>query len=100
MDDDHALAIATAKSKGYEKAARSEEEERERGVVLRGEETEKEEGEEAGNSVNRGLNTVLNASFRIPKGSLVGVLGSVGSGKSSLLSGILGAAHHIIAVWL
>ena len=33
-------------------------------------------------------------SFNIPKGSLTAVVGSVGSGKSSLLSAILGEMHH------
>ena len=32
--------------------------------------------------INRGLNTITNTSFRVPRGSLVGILGPVGSGKS------------------
>ena len=43
--------------------------------------------------LNRGLNTITNATFSIPRGSLVGVIGSVGSGKSSLLNGILGELY-------
>ena len=34
--------------------------------------------------------TLRNLSFKIPQGSLVAIVGSVGSGKSSLLAGILG----------
>ena len=34
--------------------------------------------------------TLRNMSFKIPQGSLVAIVGSVGSGKSSLLAGILG----------
>ena len=34
--------------------------------------------------------TLRNLSFKIPQGSLVAIVGTVGSGKSSLLAGILG----------
>jgi ABC-type multidrug transport system fused ATPase/permease subunit len=40
--------------------------------------------------INRSLNTLIDVSFGIKKGELVGVVGSVGSGKSSLLAAILG----------
>ena len=51
----------------------------------------KEETENSG--LNRGLYTVSNVSLNISRGSLVGIVGSVGSGKSSLLSGILGEMY-------
>lgn len=47
-----------------------------------------EEGK--GDPVNRSLNTLIDVSFGIRKGELIGVVGSVGSGKSSLLAAMLG----------
>ena len=38
--------------------------------------------------------TLQNLNLSIPKGSLVAIVGSVGSGKSSLLSALLGEMHH------
>ena len=55
--------------------------------------TEEEVGYDDTPGVNRGLNTITNASFRVPCGSLVGILGSVGSGKSSLLAALLGEVY-------
>lgn len=48
------------------------------------------EGEEDGKPVLKNIN------FSVPEGSLVAVVGSVGSGKSSLCSAILGEMekHH------
>eukprot|EP01040_Poterioochromonas_malhamensis_P013766 gene13766-15176_t len=40
--------------------------------------------------VNRSVHTLRNASFHIKEGELVAVIGSVGSGKSSVLSALLG----------
>jgi ABC-type multidrug transport system fused ATPase/permease subunit len=40
--------------------------------------------------INRSFNTLMNISFGIKKGELVGIVGNVGSGKSSLLAAILG----------
>eukprot|EP01040_Poterioochromonas_malhamensis_P014174 gene14174-15673_t len=40
--------------------------------------------------VNRSVYTLRNASFHIKEGELVAVIGSVGSGKSSVLSALLG----------
>ena len=40
--------------------------------------------------LNRALQTIVGASFSIKRGQLVAVVGGVGSGKSSLLSGLLG----------
>ena len=40
--------------------------------------------------VNRSVHTLKGMNFAIKKGELVAVVGSVGSGKSSLLSGLLG----------
>ena len=40
--------------------------------------------------VNRSYYTLMDVSFRVKKGQLIAVVGSVGSGKSSLLSGLLG----------
>ena len=37
--------------------------------------------------VNRSYYTLMDVSFRVKKGQLIAVVGSVGSGKSSLLSG-------------
>ena len=39
--------------------------------------------------------TLVNISVRIPRGSLVAVVGRVGSGKSSLLSGLLGDIDRV-----
>jgi len=39
---------------------------------------------------NRSIHTLNSVSFRIKKGELVAVVGAVGSGKSSLLNGLLG----------
>ena len=59
------------------------------------EETDKEieklkdiENEEQG--VNRSCYTLQNVNFNVKKGQLIAVVGAVGSGKSSLLSGLLG----------
>ena len=46
------------------------------------------DGGEAG--VNRSLQTLMDVSFSVKRGQLIAVVGSVGSGKSSLLSGLLG----------
>lgn len=48
------------------------------------------EEEEEGGGVNRAVQTITDATFSIQRGQLVAVVGSVGSGKSSLLSGLLG----------
>ena len=40
--------------------------------------------------INRSVNTLSNINLKIHKGQLVAVVGSVGSGKSSFLSGLLG----------
>lgn len=40
--------------------------------------------------VNRSLNTLEDITFTVKKGELVAIVGSVGSGKSSLLSALLG----------
>ena len=40
--------------------------------------------------VNRSCHTLMNMSFKIRKGQLVAVVGSVGSGKSSFLNAIMG----------
>lgn len=41
-------------------------------------------------SVNRGVHTLKDISFSVRRGQLVAVVGAVGSGKSSLISAILG----------
>lgn len=43
--------------------------------------------------VNRAIHTLTNLNFRVKKGQLVGIVGSVGSGKSSILNAILGEMH-------
>ncbi|CAG7728120.1 unnamed protein product [Allacma fusca] len=40
--------------------------------------------------------TLKNINFQVPKGSLVAVVGVVGSGKSSLLAGILGEMEKLV----
>ena len=49
---------------------------------------EKEQGKSS-------LVTLSNISLRIPKGSLVAIVGSVGSGKSSFLYSLLGEMEHL-----
>ena len=46
--------------------------------------------ESADDGVNRSLYTLQDVSFSVKKGQLIAVVGAVGSGKSSLLSGLLG----------
>ncbi len=43
--------------------------------------------------VNRSINTLRNVSFQVKQGELVAVIGSVGSGKSSILAALLGEMH-------
>ncbi|KAJ1419431.1 P-loop containing nucleoside triphosphate hydrolase protein [Ochromonadaceae sp. CCMP2298] len=60
---------------------------------LAGEKVEEEsKGTDAAYDINqdRSVNTLRDLSFSIKKGELVAVVGSVGSGKSSLLNGLLG----------
>ena len=40
--------------------------------------------------LNRSVNTIMDCSFSVRKGQLIAVVGGVGSGKSSLLSALLG----------
>ena len=54
------------------------------------------ENEEQG--VNRSCYTLQNVNFNVKKGQLIAVVGAVGSGKSSLLSGLLG--KNIIVYYL
>lgn len=49
-----------------------------------------EEGGKISDPVNRSTNTLIDVNVRIKRGELVGVVGSVGSGKSSFLSAMLG----------
>lgn len=42
---------------------------------------------------NRGIYTLQNLSFSVEKGSLIAVVGSVGSGKSSLIQALLGEMY-------
>ena len=42
------------------------------------------------NESNRSLNTLSDVDFQIKRGKLIAVVGPVGSGKSSLLNGLLG----------
>ena len=48
------------------------------------------EAPEKQDPVNRGLVTLVDLDLRIPAGTLIAVVGGVGSGKTSLLSAILG----------
>jgi ATP-binding cassette subfamily C (CFTR/MRP) protein 1 len=43
--------------------------------------------------INRSCNSIINANINVKKGQLVCIVGAVGSGKSSMLSGILGEMH-------
>ncbi|XP_072237117.1 ATP-binding cassette sub-family C member 12 isoform X1 [Leuresthes tenuis] len=56
-----------------------------------GKEHNKEEPSENGKTDT--LPTLRNISFTLPKGNLLGVCGNVGSGKTSLISGILEQMH-------
>jgi len=47
----------------------------------------KSTGEAGEVGVNRSYYTLMDVSFRVKKGELIAVVGSVGSGKSSLLAG-------------
>ncbi|XP_070762761.1 ATP-binding cassette sub-family C member 12 [Enoplosus armatus] len=49
--------------------------------------------EVAKNGESKTLPTLRNISFTLPKGNLLGVCGNVGSGKTSLISGILEQMH-------
>lgn len=46
--------------------------------------------ENAEDTINRSCYTLEKVSFSVKKGQLLAVVGSVGSGKSSVLSGLLG----------
>lgn len=46
--------------------------------------------ENAEDTVNRSCYTLENVNFSVKKGQLLAIVGSVGSGKSSVLSGLLG----------
>lgn len=47
--------------------------------------------EEAG--LNRATNTLTNLTMKVRRGELVGIVGTVGSGKSSILTALLGEMH-------
>ena len=49
------------------------------------------DGEEQG--VNRSCYTLQDVTFNVKKGQLIAVVGAVGSGKSSLLGGLLGKIY-------
>ena len=51
---------------------------------------EGKEGEEVMQGLNRAINTLSNINMIIQRGQLVCIVGSVGSGKSSLLASMLG----------
>jgi ABC-type multidrug transport system fused ATPase/permease subunit len=42
---------------------------------------------------NKAIHTLRNFNFRVARGELVGIVGTVGSGKSSILSALLGEMH-------
>ena len=46
--------------------------------------------EETTTGMNRAINTLMNINMTIERGQLVCIVGSVGSGKSSLLASLLG----------
>ena len=49
-----------------------------------------EEQQQGGIGINRSIHTIIDANFKVKKGELVAIVGSVGSGKSSVLSALLG----------
>ena len=51
-------------------------------------------GEQHSQQVNRSVHTLMRVNVNIKKGSLVAVVGAVGSGKTSLLNAILGEVHQ------
>jgi ABC-type multidrug transport system fused ATPase/permease subunit len=66
---------------------KAEEEERENDDM---EKVAKNEIDNADDGVNRSCYTLEGVTFSVKKGQLIAVVGAVGSGKSSLLSGLLG----------
>ena len=58
--------------------------------TVRGEKTEEEEEEEG----VREIPTLFDIDLQVPRGHLVGIAGPVGSGKSSLISAILGEVRE------
>ncbi|XP_038134547.1 multidrug resistance-associated protein 9 [Cyprinodon tularosa] len=57
---------------------------------------EVKEDKEEENGRSQSLPTLRNISFTLPKGSLLGVCGNVGSGKTSLISSILEQMHLLL----
>ena len=72
------------KKKEEEKDEKDKELQRELEMIKNIEENDENKG------VNRSCYTLQGVSFEAKKGQLVAVVGAVGSGKSSLLSGLLG----------
>jgi ABC-type polysaccharide/polyol phosphate transport system ATPase subunit len=52
--------------------------------------TAEEKGQFISSDENQPIETLHNIELEIPRGKLIGVCGSVGAGKSSLLSAIMG----------
>jgi ATP-binding cassette subfamily C (CFTR/MRP) protein 5 len=52
--------------------------------------TAEEKGQFIASDENQSIETLHGIELEVPRGKLIGVCGSVGSGKSSLLSAIMG----------
>jgi ATP-binding cassette subfamily C (CFTR/MRP) protein 5 len=60
--------------------------------------TAEEKGQFILSDENQPIETLHNVELEVPRGTLIGVCGSVGSGKSSLLSAIMGDVSVTIII--
>jgi ATP-binding cassette subfamily C (CFTR/MRP) protein 1 len=79
-----AEAEAKKQKKNYKPVATTE---------LKKDDVEEGKGNAEDVGLNRAIDTLSNVTLNIKKGELVGVVGTVGSGKSSVLSALLGEMH-------
>ena len=60
--------------------------------------TTEEKGKFISSDENQPIETLHNIQLDVPRGRLIGICGSVGSGKSSLLSAIMGDVSYVSLV--